>query len=82
MRVSRLLFVLDSNLCRLGTIVRVGNLPEPRVIQGLLSRDTLRGVINEDLGKQIQEVLEEGVVRWDDVLHRLSVNSRNLVPTL
>lgn len=82
MRMPRLLFILDPNLGRLGTIVGVSNLTEPRMIQGLLSSDTLRGVINKDLRKQIQEVLEEGVIRWDDVLHLLSAASRKLVPKL
>jgi hypothetical protein len=79
MRVPRLLFVFDSNLRRLGTIIGVRNFPEPWMIKSLLRSDALRRIINEDLGKQIQEVLEEGVVRRDDVLHRSSANG--WVPT-
>jgi hypothetical protein len=66
---------LQANLGRLGAVVGVGRLLEPRVGQGLLRRDAMLRIIHEDLSQEVEEVLEErGVVR-DYVLSKVSRSS-------
>ena len=74
--LPRLLFILETDLGCLSAIIWMGNLPEPGVVEGLLRRDALRGIIHEDLGKKIQEVLEESIVGGDYVLQGI-VRNRN-----
>lgn len=85
LRTSLLLHpqALNANLGRFGPIVGDGRLLEPRVGQGLLGRDAMRRVVDEDLLQQVQEILEESRVLRDDFLGRVSdeqmiKNSKNL----
>jgi hypothetical protein len=46
----------------------MGRLLEPGVLERRLRRYTLRWVVDKDLPQQVEEVLEEGAVRGNDVL--------------
>jgi hypothetical protein len=52
----------------LGTVVWVGDFPEPGVVQRLLSRDAPSRVVDEYPGEKVEELLREGIVARDDVL--------------
>lgn len=60
--------LLDSNLGCLAAVVGVGLLPEPRVLQCLLRGDPAGWIVDKDLGKEVQEKLQELVVRGDYIL--------------
>jgi hypothetical protein len=61
-------FSLQSNLGCFRTVIWLSNFIEPRMIQGLLGSDAAGRVIYKNLLKQIEEVLKELVVGWNDVL--------------
>lgn len=63
-------FPLNLNLFGLGTVVFVVLL-EPVVLQGLVRRDALLGIVDEDLLEKIEEFAVEFVVGWDDFLKRV-----------
>jgi hypothetical protein len=64
--------LLSADPCRFSPIVLKWNFPKPGMLQRLLSRDALSGVVDEYLLEQIQEQLEE-LVRWgDDILRTIS----------
>lgn len=46
----------------------MGRLVEPWMLQGLLGRDTVGGIVDEDLFQKIPEVLQERCVVGDDFL--------------
>lgn len=41
---------------------------EPGVLEGVLGRDALFGVVDEDFLQQVEELLVEGCIRGDDFL--------------
>ncbi len=53
---------------RLGAVVGVRHLAEPGVLERLLGRDALRGVVDKDLLEEVQELRQEVGRRGDDVL--------------
>lgn len=59
---------VQADLGRLGPVVGGGQLGEPRVVEGLLGGDALRGVVHEDPLEKVAEVLEERVAGREDVL--------------
>lgn len=69
----------QTDLGRLGTVIGVGGFPEPRVRQGLLRRDAVLWVVDEDLAEEIVEVLEKRGVVWNNVLYAVSDDRRGLV---
>lgn len=67
-------YPLLSDLCSLGSIVRLGRLFEPGMVQSLLRRDTRARVINKDLLEKIQEILQEDGVCRNYILTDVSVS--------
>ena len=49
--VPPLSFHLDADLGRFRPVVGLRNLPEPRVVEGLLGRDAVRRVVHEDFAQ-------------------------------
>ena len=45
---------------------------EPRMLQRLLSRDALLGIVDENLPEQIEELFVEGGIGWYEFLWRVS----------
>lgn len=46
----------------------MGCLLEPRMLQGLLGRDTMGGVVDEDFLQEIPEIFQERGVVGNDIL--------------
>ena len=46
----------------------MSDFPEPRVVQGLLGRDSLCGVVDKHFLEEVEEVLQERGGGWDNVL--------------
>jgi hypothetical protein len=59
---------LKADLGRLSSIIGLCHLLEPRMVQSLLRRYPLRRVIHKDFPEQVEEVFQESVAGWDDVL--------------
>lgn len=78
-------YPFQSNLRCLGSIIRLGHLLEPWMVQGLLRCNSLTRVIYEDFLQKIQEVLQENIARRNDVLFHSQYRSKIWVgsqPTL
>lgn len=61
-------FVICSDFGGFCAVIRLSHLLEPGMIQGLFSRYPVRWVVYKDLLQKVEEVLEEGIVRWNDIL--------------
>ncbi len=53
---------------RLGAVVGMCHLPEPGVLERLLRRNALSGVVDKDFLQEIEELRQEWGRRGDDVL--------------
>lgn len=61
-------FSFQPNLGRFGAIIGLGDFLEPGMIQGLLGSNPFCGIVHKDFLKQIKEVLEELIIRWNNIL--------------
>lgn len=63
-------YPLQPNLGSFSSVITVGHLSEPFVVQGLLGRNTLSGVVYKDFLEQVSKVLQEIVTLRNHVLFR------------
>ena len=65
-------FPLQPDLSRLGSVVGMGHLLKPRMVESLFGGDAVSRVVNENLAQQVKEIFKERRVRRDDVLRWLA----------